>query len=606
MKNHIRKAWIYLGERKMTYLINSRISFAVMVAMVLGSLVIGCGGGNSATDPINTVNPNSLGIVGGDNIGGDISVGLPQTGFPDGAVPGASDDAPLGLNMSYNPVVAGLETSRSSSRSASALQPGDDLAIMAATISPYGDVPNYEEENIVFVEGDLVTLWVEYEVSGQAPGVSIHWFSAETEIDYSRPFIATDGAGVFTTKLTVTVPVGSAGPASYDFNLDYGKNTSLVIGQNVEGPDTVNVPFTIEPNDPNTEEEYAPPTEDEDPVCESQISVVWSEDDFSVTVSADKILDKVTLQFEDWTTQTFDGLTENESYVGTFSGEQSLVGKRLRGVWVVAGCGGDSNELGKYFAHNITGHSIMVWEDLIVNSDYDYNDFVSSMNLREIHNSDNMLIEIDFEIKALARGAGYDHSWQFNIDSAFPGATCVATIDQYYSTGIRHGVQRIWYSTDGVSIPVFASSKQALPPPPGNYATNSFDNQPVVDGDYATVKIQFDQPMAPGTFTSMPYEPELRVKPNGGNTYVVPLWTRPGDYVDSNGYPLAFIVPNTYAWPAEGVKIWNVYNGFYDFANWANGSTAEPNVLFWNQAPVGNYYDFSYDLIDTVQFITWE
>jgi hypothetical protein len=580
------------------------LSATVLAAVVLGAFVIGCGGGGSnAPDPINNPDPGNGAIAGGDNLSGNIQVGLPEAGFKDGAVPGASIDAPLGLDMTYSPVIAGVETSKSSSRSASALNPGDDLAILKATISPFDVTPDYEATNIVVKEGQLVTLWVEYEVSGQAPGVGIHWFSAETEIDYGVPFIATGSAGVYTTKFTVTVPVGSAGAASYDFTLDYGKNTSLVVGPNLGGPDAVNVPFTIEPNNPNTEEEYEPPTEGDDPECLSHNSVAWSIDKLSVTVTSDKELSNVILQFEDWTEQKFDDLDQNPQYVGTFSGTGNNAGKRLRGVWVKAGCNGDHG-YGQYFANNITGHNIMVWEDLIQNSDYDYNDFVSSMYLKEIRDGNGDLIEINLEIKALARGAGYDHDWQFNIASAFPGATCVATIDQYYANNTRHGAQRIWNSTQGVSIPVFISSKQALPAPPGYWATNAFNNQPIVNGDYAIVKIQFSTPMKQGSYTSMPYQPELRVKPGGGNTYIVRLWTRPGDYIDSNGRPLAFIVPNTYAWPAEGVKIWNVYPGFNAFANWANGSAGEPTVKFWNLPPVTGSFTQSTSLINSVEFIT--
>lgn len=579
------------------------LSATVLATAVLGAFVIGCGGGSSSPDPINNSDPGNGAIAGGDNLSGNIQVGLPQSGFPDGSVPGASIDAPLGVDMAYNPVIAGVETSKSSSRSSSALSPGDDLAIMKATISPYGAAPDYTATNIVVKEGDLVTLWVEYEVSGQAPGVGIHWFSAETQIDYGVPFIATDGAGVFTTKFTVTVPVGSAGAASYDFTLDYGKQTAVLVGPNLGGPDAVNVPFTIEPNNPNTEEEFEPPTEEEDPVCDATVNVSWNPNNLAVTVSATQYLSNVVLQFEDWSEQVFPNLQNNPSYVGTFSGTGTKAGKRLRGVWVKAGCSGDQSK-GVYLANNITGHNIMVWEDLIQNSDYDYNDFVSSMYLKEIRDGNGDLIEINLEIKALARGAGYDHDWQFNIASAFPGATCVATIDQYYANNTRHGNQRIWNSTQGVSIPVFISSKQALPAPPGYWATNAFNGQPVVNGDYAIVKIQFSTPMKQGSYTSMPYQPELRVHPSGGNTYIVKLWTRPGDYVDSNGRPLAFIVPNTFAWPAEGVKIWTVYPGFNDFASWANGTKAEPLVKFWNLPPLTGSFTQSTTLINSVEFIT--
>ena len=568
-------------------------------AVALGLFMVGCGGGSSAPGPINNPDNSNPGIVGAENI----EVGLAQPGLSEGSVPGASEYAPLGVNTAYNPSVAGVQTSKSLSKSVSELAPGQDLVITRATIGPFNVDPDYNSENIVVTEGDLVTLWVEYEVSGQAPGVSVSWFSGETEIDYSAPFIGTEGAGIFETRFTATVPVGSAGPASYDFDLNYGRDISVVAGPGVEAPETINVPFTIEPNNPTTEEEFEPPTSGEDPECLSHNSVVWSSDDTSVTVTSDKELSNVQLQFEDWSEQKFDDLDEDPRYTDTFAGTGDNAGKKLRGVWIKAGCNGTGGGKGIYLGNSITGHSLMVWEDLIQNSDYDYNDFVSSMNIREIRNADNNLIEIDFVIKALARGAGYDHSWQFNIDSAFPGATCVATIDQYYASGNRHGPQRIWYSNEGVSIPVFLSSKQALPAPPGYWATNAFDAQPVVNGDYAIVKVQFDTPMVPGTYTPMPYAPELRVKPSNGNTYIVPLWTRPGDYVDSNGYPLAFIVPNTYAWPAEGVRLWDVYDGFFEFADYANETAPMPSTLFWNTPSVGDHYDQSQQLIDSVEFI---
>ncbi|MCB1188116.1 LruC domain-containing protein [bacterium] len=593
----------------MTHLNFSKLAATVITTAVLGAWIVGCGGGSTAPDPVNLNDPGSNGIVGGDNLTGNISVGLPQAGFAPDQVPGASTDAPLGLNTEYAPVFGGVETTKSSAKSSSALQPGDDMAIRAATIADFGAEPDYDAENPSFTEGEIVTLWVEYEVSGQAPGVAISWYSAETEIDYTAPFIATDGAGVYTTKFTATVPVGSAGQASYDFTLDYGKITSVVVGPGVEGPDSVNVPFTIEANTPNEEYTYEPPTETppgDNPDCVPDISVAWSDDNLSVTATSSAALKSITLQFEDFTSQSFNYEGQNV-FVATASGTGSNSGKRLRGTYVESGCNSDYwNESGdgEYFGHNITGHNLMVWEDLIQNSDYDYNDFVSSMFLKEIRDGNGDLIEINLEIKALARGAGYDHDWQFNIDSAFPGAVCVATIDQYYATGLRHGPQRIWYSNQGVSIPVFVSSKQALPAPPGYWATNAFDSQPVVQGDYAIVKIQFSTPMKQGSYTAMPYEPELRVHPSGGNVYVVPLWTKPGDYIDSNGRPLAFIVPNTYAWCAEGKKIWNVYPGFNDFANWANGTAAEPNVKFYDTAPVGDIFNESYNLINSVEFIS--
>src|SRR5690606_31521375 len=127
----------------MTHLNFSKLAATVLTTAVLSAWIVGCGGGSTSPDPVNLNDPGSNGIVGGDNLTGNISVGLPQAGFAPDAVPGASADAPLGLNTEYSPVFGGVETTKSSAKSSSALQPGDDMAIRAATIAEFGTTPDY-------------------------------------------------------------------------------------------------------------------------------------------------------------------------------------------------------------------------------------------------------------------------------------------------------------------------------------------------------------------------------------------------------------------------------------------------------------------------------
>ena len=85
------------------------------------------------------------------------------------------------------------------------------------------------------------------------------------------------------------------------------------------------------------------------------------------------------------------------------------------------------------------------------------------------------------------------------MDAAFPGAHVVATVDQYYANGTPHGTQRIWTSSNGASVPVFAPTKDALPKPPDHsFATNVVAGTTYMDGDYAVVKIVLDTPHAAG------------------------------------------------------------------------------------------------------------
>jgi LruC domain-containing protein len=239
----------------------------------------------------------------------------------------------------------------------------------------------------------------------------------------------------------------------------------------------------------------------------------------------------------------------------------------------------------------ITGGAYMLWEDLLVNSDYDYNDFVAGLSAKETRRkSDGKVIQIAFTVKAIARGAGYDSDWQFNMDSAFPGATCTAYIQQYAYNGTAKGTLKTWKSTDGVSIPVLTSNAtQSLPhPADDSFATNVTPNTTWVNGDYAAVTIVFDNPLTIGTYTPIPYKPQLRVHASSTNIYLMSLWTRRGDPVDSNKRPLGFVVPGNFAWPCEGRTIWTGYPRFNNWVTWVN-DMSQPDAnqpKWWLDTPV--------------------
>lgn len=237
-----------------------------------------------------------------------------------------------------------------------------------------------------------------------------------------------------------------------------------------------------------------------------------------------------------------------------------------------------------------TGDAQIAYEDLLTNSDYDYNDFVCRLNMTEWRrNSDSALLEVDFTVKALARAAGYDAAWQFNVSNSFPGAQVTAIVKQYYANGtLRHTTN--WSSSNGTDLPIFTPTRDALPNPPGSYATNGIAGTQFVDGDYATVQIFFNQPFS-GNALAMPYNPLLKVTASQNNVYSIGVWKQKGDtvdsqgnqLVDSNGRPLAFVVPTTYAWPLEGINAWNAYNTYNDWANWIKTAGANPPAYIWYQ-----------------------
>jgi hypothetical protein len=276
--------------------------------------------------------------------------------------------------------------------------------------------------------------------------------------------------------------------------------------------------------------------------------------------------------------------------------QNSGQGKTIVGVWIKSGCNasGDGPGYGEYLAPQEqfnTAYAQMAFEDLITGSDYDYNDFVGRINAIETRNQQGNLVQIQFTLKAIARAAGYDSDWQFNINGAFPGASATAIVNQYYATnGTRHGLQKIWRSSNGASVPVFTPIRSALPNPPGSYATNGIAGTQYIEGDYAEVTVIFDSPVAAGSYTPAPYEPELRVQASGGNVYAIGLWRKKGDQVSANGKPLAFIIPDTYAWPLEGKPIDTVYSGFTAWINWINNNGSQPSTNWWDANPVKDYF----------------
>jgi len=589
-----------------------------VLILVLGLMLFSCGGGGTtATGPIGNENPPTT--------QGDITAPPAPSDFPvfQPEVEGAFEDAPLGTNPDYNVTPGGgEEISRGTSKVSSALDPGEQFKIhwmavtnqLAAGVYP-DDLEGFSEETGLnqgpFEEGSPIQMWLVYEV---ASGNTLYreWNMATANPEYALELIDGDVTyltggdhepGIYMAKFDYMLPVGSAGDATLECILTGGvKASSLVI---IEDPTvlTETMTFTVEAV-PITTEDFPPdqPPLDDPPDCWPD----WINVDFvsetHVDVEGEKELSNVVLQFADYSVQKWDDLS---GYTGTFYGTGANSGKTLIGVWVKSGCNksGDGPGYGEFYPNEEKNrHATMVWEDLIYNADYDYNDMVASMSAEEIFTADGKLIQVNLLVKALARGAGYAADWQFNVESALvsPGAEVQAIVKQFYHTGEPHGDMRLWNSgTAGACVPVFAPTVSALPVPPDHsFATNVVPNTTYIEGDYAEVIITFNPPLPEGTYEHAPYDPELRVRPRGvGNdygSYIVKMWRSRDDNatrLDSNGRPLAFIVPDTFCWPLERKRIWNCFDGFANWVEWVNDGGTAPDLMWSEDDPVADYFD---------------
>jgi hypothetical protein len=574
----------------------AKVNWGIILAALLIVAVAACGGSGSDPNP-NNLPPgdNPTGLQG--NVYGPAAPGdYPQLQ----PIEGDSPEAPLGTDPAYNVEPGGSDTIQVSSlKDSSALGPNEAYKIVWQSIVRRGETPIPGQAVTGLHEGDKIDLYLQYEAAANAH-FSREWYIEAAGLFFIEPDVVHSVTGVYRSKFEFQLPYDCAGTARvFQSILAAPRTTSLVvIDPTLDSDGVMEFDITETVIQPPIEYPIDPPGEDPTDDClPDWINVSFQNDNTQVLVVSEKDLSNVVLKFLDFTVQKWDNLSGK---TGTYYGTGANANKKLRGVWVKSGCNssGDGPGYGEFFPNEpVNAQAIMVWEDLIVNSDYDYNDLVASMHVTEYRNLSNQLVQVDLMVKALARGAGYTSDWQFNMGAAFPGATVTALVSQYYANGQPHGdprmYQNVWLSQNGMSVPVFAPTRDALPiPPDHSYATNVVAGTTYIEGDYALVKIILGTPLAQGTYTPSPYKPELRVRPSGQNVYIVGLWKKPGDPVDSNGRPLAFIVSDTFAWPMESKKIWSVFPGFSQWVTWINNqSLPEPSPWWGNTEPVKDYFD---------------
>lgn len=588
--------------------------------------VFGCSGGSSTPEPNNqegTTPPSVQGNIAPQPAPGD---------YPPVAPPSSGDSmAPLGTNPVYEVQEAAniVETfslggATSSVKSSSQIElPFEVLWVaVAPRDTPFEDVVAGQANPDAFDEGAEVDLYIAYTINDDLTSFYREWAIENAGLYYIEPNPDTRSQGDYASKLPFTIPYGTSnlfttfiGALSLagESVLPIDRGTSAVVPSgfshyrwvDFEIADVALLPLVNYPD-------YTDGTgDDETDSIPDWIIVDWI-DDSTVHVECEKELSSIVLAFADDVHEKWDDLDVDPTrvYTGDFWGTVDNEGKAIVTVWVKSGTNdsGDGPGYGERFdLGGVTerlSFAQIACEDLLAGSDYDYNDFVCNLRATEVRNLSDELVQVSMTVKAVARAAGYNSDWQFNIDASFPeqaSTDVIAIVNQFYADGTRHGHQRLYISAGGMSVPIFTPIREALPSPPGSYATNGVPGTEYIDGDYAEVTIILNKPLAQGMYTPMPYQPELRVQPYDGDVYTIKLWTKIGDWLDSNGWPLAFIVPDTYAWPLEGVYIADAYpDTFNGWIHWVNTpADPKPDPMWYDVEPVAELV-FSRD-----KFLPW-
>ncbi len=221
------------------------------------------------------------------------------------------------------------------------------------------------------------------------------------------------------------------------------------------------------------------------------------------------------------------------------------------------------NDLTRAFSNRIPADEdewlTIAFEDLFLRAqagDADYNDFIATYSITEITNDSDQIVELQVEVEAVAKIAGYNHLFGIMIDN-FAGDALLKT-DYIDSSGnLQHEDKEI---KDQADIVLFQSTKNAV----GKTAGFSliFD----IDDSQNSVDKDFDNPQNRDDIDHAPYNPYLYVKNTGHDIHLIGENALPGSsnpnnipgedvFQDAEGFPWALLVPASWIHPEESQRI---------------------------------------------------
>ena len=218
--------------------------------------------------------------------------------------------------------------------------------------------------------------------------------------------------------------------------------------------------------------------------------------------------------------------------------------------------------------------TFVVYEDLkkVGWSDWDYNDFVTRVDIERGLDSAGNLAAVRMSYEALARGAGYDHSFLQRLPVVGGGAARVV---------VRDGAGALVLSRDlsfgeDANFEIFTHTRTALPPLAGWLQTNTPVAQKVaVPGYKAVLTVLLTQASAnpADALPPLPWDPYLKVYNTGQVVHLVGPGRLDNTQRVNNVYdrtsplvgydlPLAQAFPVAWHWPIEYIGIWQAYPQF--------------------------------------------
>jgi LruC domain-containing protein len=251
----------------------------------------------------------------------------------------------------------------------------------------------------------------------------------------------------------------------------------------------------------------------------------------------------------------------------------------------------------KYPVENV---ATMAFEDLYPErGDADYNDFIAGMEARIFYKGPQVN-RVEMTFKALARGAGYNHTFLLGLPIE---GTANISIKRYMNGDVTEPYEVEELTNVGgadLRVEIFPSTKLVLPPQEGGH-TNTREGSLYIEPAKTTVSITF---VNAKLLMPVPFDPILRVEETGMEIHI-PEITQDID-ADGDGlkdywevregiFPFGIVMYQEWLWPMEQVNISRIYPNFEYVYSSGIFRPIDPN---WYQTPEPNSRYFQTDLFN--------
>ncbi|HMV41736.1 MAG TPA: LruC domain-containing protein [Leptospiraceae bacterium] len=203
-----------------------------------------------------------------------------------------------------------------------------------------------------------------------------------------------------------------------------------------------------------------------------------------------------------------------------------------------------------------SGYYTVSFEDLYPNQgDADFNDYSVRVRYEEDLNAKGEVSRVRGYFQHVAKGAGYNHILRLSLPSVNASSYTLkrlsnADIQEYQTSGSNVAFQE---------IEILPASNTTLS------QSNTASGQTYTLGKKAELEVILSNPVPKTTLGAVPYDLYIYVINTKYEIHFAGKFKKADgsdQYLDSNGFPWAVLIPGNWKWPYERVDVRKSYSGF--------------------------------------------